>query len=894
MSPMRALQLQGFPIELFEPRHAAKYDVVIFSKLYDESNQKLAKHCRANGQRVILDLSDNHFYNPHQLKSYNQAETALDRMLGEVDLVTACSAYLAKIIRDRPSCHSPVIVVEDAVEELDVVRGKLRSNPNERLRLFWFGSHGSPNAESGLADLSRLSANLAGSRLPPHSFLTVMSNSREAYERVAKSIGIPSRYLDWDQDQFCDQLSMTDVVVLPITPTPFSYSKSNNRVATALRFGIPVIADHIPAYEPFSEFAYVDNWARGLADVIGCAPVLVERMIAGSAYVSDRCSNDAIAQQWRSAIEMVLSKNLRVTEHLGALPGVSLSKKHAPNKAVQPDKVGPYLSSPDQISQLKSLPNRAKMLGIPFERLVSKLKIERGLYEARSSKAPPAVCFILAADKADSSDLKQTLLSLTFQSHPNCRILFLSNEVTSNECASAVKSSGNVLPWTLVRDGDALRSAIEPHEMCFFVRSGEVLDPSLASVVSVYSGSYDVVTFGHVAYSEGTCESAIQILNAGGLTHDHIPIIGNAFSVRGERISTYPGDLPRELRINGLHLFQIWLRRRRGIQMIAHPEYMIFRKATLHLASTEWFLDYRVAYDALLSEDGKFRLSEHTASDPAPYHIVPTKPASGASVLIPFRDKPEMTIEAVLSVARHAREFPVEVILVNNNSTAGSMRAIESCLNAIPDLSVRVIDYPRAFNHSAQMNMGAEAAVNEVLVFMNNDCVIETPGIFDDLCAWAMADGIGTVGTRITNPKSASASVGIIKRLSRKSFYDSPVEEMTQPTEYQPFARRVFGNTFAFAAMSKARYLSLNGLNELHFPVGYNDVELAARCAAEGLLNICLGHLTVSHPPGQSRGGTDESTQKMFVHTLLGEAVDRFREDYVIEETLKGRPLYYQ
>ncbi len=893
LTPMASLKQRGVEVEIFDEARITSYEVVIVSKAYDRHTLQLVNQLKANGQRVIFDLSDNHYYNPKNIQQYVEAGNNLDCMISRADLVTTCSDYLADIIRDRPSAKCPVVLVEDAVEKLDVVRGNARSKTDQRLRLLWFGSHGSPNSESGLADLQRLNTHLSGVQLPEDSLLTVISNNQAAYQKVASNLAVPSRYVDWDQDKFCNLLSSTDVVVLPITNSPFSNSKSNNRVATPLWFGIPVLADAIPSYEPLGAFAYLNQWTEGLRAIIECRDEVYKRTLLGQAHVRARYNDEAIADQWHEAIAMVGSPrltspgpNIRTSNPI--ISGPLQSEPHAPSQGS-----ADFLSSKKEIETLRSLPLRARLLGIPFERLVSKLKIERGLFETPDQQAVGSMCIIVQCSGNQTKSLRLTLRSIAVQSFPFMRVIFLGGMMDSGEIKRETEALESFPSWQIAADSDDLKASLREEEMCIMVGEGDILDPSVGSICSVIGIKSDFIAFSYATYKDRTCERATHILNLEPLSHDHAPVLRNAFAIRASRLKSYPGDLEREFRINNLHLLSVWLRRDPEVSPTVHPEILLLKPSINCDLNRAWFDDYQEAYSVLLSADLEFDFVEHATSDPAPFHIVPRTNPSGATVLIPFRDKAEMTLEAVRSISNYAGDFPVEVILIDNNSTAQSRRTISEGLKNIPDLDLRILEFPFPFNHSAQMNLGVRSARHDVIVFMNNDCKIESHGIFDELAAWALYQGIGTVGARVRNPNTSHASLGFVKRMSCKSFYDSPVEEMSQTLEFQTFTRRVFGNTFAFAAMSKAKYLEMGGLDPLHFPVGYNDVALAANCAEMGLRNLCLGHHVVSHAPGQSRVGTDESTQKIFLKALMRAPQNSLQEDYLLDTSMSNRSVFY-
>src|SRR6187397_2996397 len=82
LKPIEALQRRGHSVELFSDDRMLEYDQVIFSKSYAQHEQKLARRLREAGKTVVLDLCDNHFYNPNGLPSYEIARRDLIEMLG--------------------------------------------------------------------------------------------------------------------------------------------------------------------------------------------------------------------------------------------------------------------------------------------------------------------------------------------------------------------------------------------------------------------------------------------------------------------------------------------------------------------------------------------------------------------------------------------------------------------------------------------------------------------------------------------------------------------------------------------------------------------------------------------------------------------------------------------
>jgi hypothetical protein len=308
LTPLRMLQKLGFPIELFDPSQANAYTLVIFSKLYGAADQELARKLQARGCKTALDVSDNHFYNPGNLPEYVAAGADLSAMAGIVDRVICCSDHLATVMTREAKLSLPPLVVGDAVEEYDLpldARSPFAQPAAKTFRVLWFGSHGSPNAPAGMEDLLRIRRHLETLAQQRRSELIVLSNSTEKFKSLSGKMPIPSRYREWTPESFMQEMGRAHLVIIPVTPNPFTKCKSNNRLATALWFGVPVVADRIPAYDEFAEFAILDDWERGFKHAGALSRDLELRTLAGSSYVRTRFNTRQIAIAWRLAIKMV-------------------------------------------------------------------------------------------------------------------------------------------------------------------------------------------------------------------------------------------------------------------------------------------------------------------------------------------------------------------------------------------------------------------------------------------------------------------------------------------------------------------------------------------------------------------------------------------------------------
>ena len=99
LTPIDALASRGHRVELFRDTRWRDYEAVVFSKAFRAEDHELASRLSAAGKRVILDLCDNLFYNPHDLPKYRQVRSDLLRMIELSDRVVCSTEALAEVVR---------------------------------------------------------------------------------------------------------------------------------------------------------------------------------------------------------------------------------------------------------------------------------------------------------------------------------------------------------------------------------------------------------------------------------------------------------------------------------------------------------------------------------------------------------------------------------------------------------------------------------------------------------------------------------------------------------------------------------------------------------------------------------------------------------------------------
>jgi hypothetical protein len=326
LNPMSELQSRGYPVELFHPQRVGQYAAVVYSKLYDDATYREANGLQKRGVRIVLDLCDNHFYNPNGLESLRKAGEQLKRMMAIADELVASTAAMSEVMRAELSTPRNVTIIEDAVEteirgvstrfwdrwwaknQLGKLFRQLEDGKQDgRTPLVWFGIHGGPNAEYGMLDLLKLKPLLEKMNRRYPLSLTVISNSKKKYDRAIRPWPFPTYYLNWQADTFFPALRFHAIIVIPISQNPFTRCKSNNRLVSSLYVGVAVVADSIPSYQNFADVCYLDDWEMGLESYLSDPELRRRHVERGQAIIAREWTLTHLAEKWRRFFDTLLA-----------------------------------------------------------------------------------------------------------------------------------------------------------------------------------------------------------------------------------------------------------------------------------------------------------------------------------------------------------------------------------------------------------------------------------------------------------------------------------------------------------------------------------------------------------------------------------------------------------
>ncbi|MBY0514692.1 MAG: glycosyltransferase family 2 protein [Gemmataceae bacterium] len=224
-------------------------------------------------------------------------------------------------------------------------------------------------------------------------------------------------------------------------------------------------------------------------------------------------------------------------------------------------------------------------------------------------------------------------------------------------------------------------------------------------------------------------------------------------------------------------------------------------------------------------------------------------PAARVTIVIPFRDQPDLLRNCLRSLRRGTyRRF--DVVLVNNGST--DPRGLRILDRLRTRSRVRVADAPGPFNFSRLCNLGASHATGEHLLFLNNDTEVLARRWLDHLLRLAADPAVGVVGATLLYPGRTIQHAGLFPRSDGLWVHPHQGEPLAHRPELSR-PRAVPAVTGACLMIRRQVFAELGGFDE-RLPVAYNDVDLCLRVRRRGLLVVVSPGARLVHYAGLSRG----------------------------------------
>jgi len=225
------------------------------------------------------------------------------------------------------------------------------------------------------------------------------------------------------------------------------------------------------------------------------------------------------------------------------------------------------------------------------------------------------------------------------------------------------------------------------------------------------------------------------------------------------------------------------------------------------------------------------------------------------AILIPFKDKVELTrrcVERLLEVTRY-RNY--EIVLIDNWSTEPA--TLEWLATLRDEKRVRMIRIEEPFNFSRINNLAVRQLDVDALLFLNNDIFVEQPDWLRLMVNEALADPkVGIVGVKLVYPNQTVQHAGVVLGVGGVGDHMFRSEERDAAGYmYRALvAQDLSAVTAACMLCRMDAFRAVGGFDEARLTVAFNDVDLCLKIGRTGYRIVFTPAVVAEHHESISRG----------------------------------------
>jgi len=229
-----------------------------------------------------------------------------------------------------------------------------------------------------------------------------------------------------------------------------------------------------------------------------------------------------------------------------------------------------------------------------------------------------------------------------------------------------------------------------------------------------------------------------------------------------------------------------------------------------------------------------------------------TKPF--VSIIIPMRDKYDMTAECIKSILEKSSYKDFEILLLDNRSEKEETKLWLKHIS-LQDSRVHVVTADMEFNWSKLNNFGVAHANGDIFIFLNNDTLVISEDWIERLCENALRYDIGVVGALLLYPDETIQHAGVVVGMGKWAdhvFKGMPLKRYSTPYVCPTLSRNVLAVTGACMAVSRTTWNKIGTFDE-EFVICGSDVEYGIRAHEAGLFNRYDANVRLYHLESKSR-----------------------------------------
>lgn len=245
------------------------------------------------------------------------------------------------------------------------------------------------------------------------------------------------------------------------------------------------------------------------------------------------------------------------------------------------------------------------------------------------------------------------------------------------------------------------------------------------------------------------------------------------------------------------------------------------------------------------------------------------------SLIIPTRDQPSLLATCIHSLQEKTTYPHVEIIVVDNGSREPETHKL---LDELAQDGVQVLSYPHLFNYSAINNFAVTRARGEIICLLNNDLELITPDWLEQMLPLLLRSDVGAVGAKLLWRTGLVQHGGVVVGVHQLAAHVGNHWLETEPgyMNRNLLTGRWSALTGACLLTRKKDFQDLGGLDEVLFPVTFNDVDYCLRLGERNKVSVWTPHARFFHEESASRGTDDSPVKKIRARREMAHLRDKW------------------
>ncbi|WP_420970422.1 glycosyltransferase family 2 protein [Bradyrhizobium sp. B120] len=223
------------------------------------------------------------------------------------------------------------------------------------------------------------------------------------------------------------------------------------------------------------------------------------------------------------------------------------------------------------------------------------------------------------------------------------------------------------------------------------------------------------------------------------------------------------------------------------------------------------------------------------------------------TIIIPTRNRAELLKRCIETVLPAAHETNARILVVDNSSSEPEALDYLEGLSA-DDIDVISVEGP--FNFAAINNAAVDCVDTENICFLNNDVQALDDGWLAEMLWPLSAPDVGAVGAKLLWPSSVVQHGGVVlgANFSAAHAFNDRMDGDPGYGDLLQVAHECSAVTAACLLMRKRDFVAVGGMDEVRFPISFNDIDLCLKLRQLGRRIVFTPDAKLVHLESASRG----------------------------------------